>query len=391
VTTVLLIHHDKMPLPHYRLENYRYLHSYLRRRGYDLHVCADGVPGESNSGTELSLTLAPLRLAVLVRRIRALNPRACILVVNHSRPYFFPLVLYARSRGVQLITWTHGTDLQRRSRISALVHHIEHELCDGIVLYADHMRRYLLARHSAKAFVANNTLSVTRRPHWARDRTAVLAKHGISTRRNVIFVGRVQARKRINELLAAFDRLTRPDCGLIIVGPDDEGILKAATNTRERVFPLGPLYGEDVLDLLSAADVYCIPGAIGLSIVDAMHCGLPVVTEQVAHGPEIMYLHEGENGFIVPEGDITELAERLRRLLDDDELRLRFSEKARLEIATRGHIDNLCFGVLGCLDYVTSRSPSRGGPARSCRTRGPVPHVTPRPAVDGPTEGMGHD
>ena len=34
-----------------------------------------------------------------------------------------------------------------------------------------------------------------------------------------------------------------------------------------------------------ACDVYCIPGAIGLSIVDAQFCGLPVVTEDVDHGP----------------------------------------------------------------------------------------------------------
>ena len=171
-----------------------------------------------------------------------------------------------------------------------------------------------------------------------------------------MFVGRVQARKRIHDLLRAFGALGLNDCGLIIVGPDEEGILRDAVRTQPRVFPLGPLYGDKVLDLMRCADVCCIPGAIGLSIVDAMYCGLPVVTEQVTHGPEIMYLHEGENGFMVPVGDIEALADRLHLLLTDGDLRQRFSERARHEIATRGHIDELCKGVRDCLDYVTSTS-----------------------------------
>jgi glycosyltransferase involved in cell wall biosynthesis len=217
------------------------------------------------------------------------------------------------------------------------------------------MRRYLLERHDRKAFVAVNTLNLTEYSPRNRDRGVILAEYGIRTPRNVIFAGRTQARKRLQDLLDAFGRLALEDCGLIIVGPDDEGLLKDAGKAHPRIFPLGPLYGAEVLDLLASADAYCIPGAIGLSIVDAMFCGLPVVTEDVAHGPEIMYLHDGENGFVVPIGDIAALADRLFQLLTNDELRGRFAERARREVVTRGHIDELCKGVLQCLEYVTAR------------------------------------
>jgi glycosyltransferase involved in cell wall biosynthesis len=353
VTTVLLVNHDKMALPQYRVQNYTYLHSYLGRHGYDLYVCANGAR-VSPADPPGFLTFTRLGLASLVRRLDALKPRVCIFIVSLRRPYYFPLLLYLRFRGVKAITWTHGTDLQRSSRLSALVHHAEHELCDGIVLYADHLRKFLAGRHNNKAFVANNTLDLTQYEPGELNRARVLGKYGIHTVRNVIFVGRVQTRKRIHDLLAAFCRLTLEDCGLIIVGPDEDGILKHASNKNARVFSLGPLYGREVLDLLSCADVCCIPGAIGLSIVDAMYCGLPVVTERVAHGPEIMYFHEGENGYMVQEGDVEALAERLGALLGDESLRRRFSQRAREEIATRGHIDNLCMGVLRCLDHVTS-------------------------------------
>ena len=352
MTDVLLVHHDTMPLPHYRVSNYRYLRSYLLAYDYDLQVFADGVATHDSPG--FPLAFAKMKLGKLVRYIETTRPRVCILVLNHSKPYFFPFLLYLHFRGVRIITWTHGTNLQRSSWLSAFVHHVEHELCDGIVLYAKHMTEYLLKRHQKKAFVANNTLNLTEYGPPERDRTSVLAKYGIHTPKNIIFVGRVQARKRIQDLLSAFGRLGLEDCGLIIVGPDEEGILKETAMNQPRVFALGPLYGTEVLDLIASADVYCIPGAIGLGIVDAMFCGLPVVTEEVQHGPEIMYLREGENGFLVPKGDIAGLSDRLLLLLTSDELRRRFSERARQEIATCGNINELCTGVRECLDYVMS-------------------------------------
>ena len=110
------------------------------------------------------------------------------------------------------------------------------------------------------------------------------------------------------------------------------------------------------LDLLSAADIYCIPGAVGLSIVDAFHCGLPLVTEEGDESAEMMYLKDGRNGFIVPRGDIPALADKLLLLLDNDELRKRFSNEARREISENGHIDKLCEGFRDALLYATGRT-----------------------------------
>jgi glycosyltransferase involved in cell wall biosynthesis len=97
--------------------------------------------------------------------------------------------------------------------------------------------------------------------------------------------------------------------------------------------------------------VYCLPGAIGLSIVDAFYCGLPVVTENVVHGPEIMYLKDGVNGFITPVGDIPQLTAMLKMLLTDDVLRRRFSLAAKSEIMTNGHIDRMCEGFRDALNF----------------------------------------
>jgi len=151
-------------------------------------------------------------------------------------------------------------------------------------------------------------------------------------------------------LLAAFDLIKDENVGLIFLGPDEDKFLHQLILNKPRLFYLGPVYGRRALEILSASDVSCIPGAIGLGIVDAMYCGLPVVTENVSHGPEIMYFKEGVTGYMVPAGDIASLAERLQLLLNDDELRLKMGERAREEIIKNGNIKRLASGFLECLE-----------------------------------------
>ena len=116
--------------------------------------------------------------------------------------------------------------------------------------------------------------------------------------------------------------MNRSDVGLILVGPDTENVLDTVEGAN--IYKLGPIFDDQRFDLLSAADVYCLPGAVGLSIVDAFHCGLPFVTEGGDESAEIAYLKHGENGFVVPRGNVSELARSLQLLLDDDDLRSAF-------------------------------------------------------------------
>jgi glycosyltransferase involved in cell wall biosynthesis len=349
---VLLIHENS--IQHYRVPVYGYLHGYLRDRGYDLTVVAEGIQKGSESSVEFPFIKMKISLRRLIRVLSERKPQVCILFAHLRNPYCFPFLLFLKASAQKAVIWTHGANLQHKnSKASALLHHMEHALCDGIILYAEYLRTYIAKSHQQKVFVANNTLNVQGYQPQLTDKHAILRKYGIASKKNIIFVGRLQKRKRIQDLFLAFDLLDESECGLVLVGPDEEGIVAQMPKKNPRIYSIGPLYGTDALDLLCACDVSCIPGAVGLSIVDAMYCGLPVVTERVDHGPEIMYLHDGKNGFMVEKGDYRALADRIRILLEDEELRLRFSQRAREEIETAGNINNLCKGFLDCLDYVT--------------------------------------
>jgi glycosyltransferase involved in cell wall biosynthesis len=83
----------------------------------------------------------------------------------------------------------------------------------------------------------------------------------------------------------------------------------------------------DVPRLLAAADIYSQPNtapeSFGLTFVEAMHAGLPVVTTAIGGAREIV---DDSCGLLVPPDDPAALAAQLRRLLDDEPSRTRFKD-----------------------------------------------------------------
>jgi len=346
---VLLFHAGLVQ--HYRIGVYNYLFGFLKDNGFNLTVITEGNQPDPDRRVEFPEKILDFSISSLIEVVKNFHPWAVILFINHRESYFFPFLLYLRFSGRRIITWTHGLNLQNRSsRFSRLAHHVEHALCHRIILYSDELKAYLLDSHRRKAYTANNTLNLLDFDPQSVNRAETLKKYGIDTAKNIIYSGRITKRKRIQDLFAAFDLIKDENVGLIFLGPDDDKILGQQIFEKSRLYYLGPVYGRKTLEILSASDVCCIPGAIGLGIVDAMYCGLPVLTEKVPHGPEFMYFQDGLTGYMVPEGDIASLAEKLKLLLTDDDLRTKMGEKAREEIMINGHVDRLAQGFLECLE-----------------------------------------
>jgi glycosyltransferase involved in cell wall biosynthesis len=345
-----LVNQDE--IPHYRLPVYGYLTSYLKRYGYDLIICSEGIQKNNPYPVLFKFVKIQFSLLTIPKFINNHQIDAIIFWVNLRHLHLLPICLLVKFwLHKKVIYWGHGRDLaDRRAWIKNFGYMIQQGLSDSIILYAEHLKKYLPARFHKKTFIANNTLYLGNEGAPIMARQEVLKKYGINSNKNVICVGRIQKRKKIENLAAAFLKMGRPDIGLILVGPDPDRILEKING--KNIFKLGPIYGERKLELLSIADVFCIPGAVGLSIVDAFHCGLPLVTEDGDESPEIMYLKDGVNGFIVPLGNINEMAKKLLLLIDNDALRLKFSEAAKKEIAINGNIDKMCSGFREALLYV---------------------------------------
>lgn len=132
----------------------------------------------------------------------------------------------------------------------------------------------------------------------------------------VVYVGRLQARKRIDLLLQACAALPVPP-RLVIVG---DGPVRGELETlAKNVFPTaefpGALRGEALAPVLTAADLFVLPGTGGLAVQEAMSYALPVM---VAEGDGTQSdLVRPENGWTLPPGDGAALAAAMQTALAD--------------------------------------------------------------------------
>ena len=120
----------------------------------------------------------------------------------------------------------------------------------------------------------------------------------------------------------------------------------------DRVFFLGKQLS--IVELLSLADVYLCTSeteSFGLSALEAMSCGIPVVSSNAGGVPEVV--EHGEDGFLAEPGNTAEMADRVIQLTTDSNLYDRFSNSARNKAETKFNIhkivnlyENFYFDVL---------------------------------------------
>lgn len=154
----------------------------------------------------------------------------------------------------------------------------------------------------------------------------------------VVAAGRLHKVKRYDLLVRAFADVVavRPDWRLRIYGSGD-----ATGNERRALLALiGELGLHNHVYLMGAVDpleaewpkgsiaaVTSDRESFGMTIVEAMRCGLPVVATDCPHGPREI-IGDGSDGRLVPVGDRTALKDALLGLIEDDEVRRRFGRAA---------------------------------------------------------------
>ena len=144
---------------------------------------------------------------------------------------------------------------------------------------------------------------------------------------SLVFLGRLGARKGVNDLIDAMVRVTQElDQARLLLGGD--GDLDAiefrarSVGVESAVATLGWVAGANKQSLLETSTVFVLPSyneGLPMSLLEAMGNGMPVVTTPVGGIPEAVT--DGLEGFLVEPGDTGALADRLIRLLRDADLR----------------------------------------------------------------------
>jgi len=137
-------------------------------------------------------------------------------------------------------------------------------------------------------------------------------------RASLLFVGRLQARKRVDLLLQACAELpqtSRPRVWVVGDGPARAGLERLAASYYPETEFFGARHGADLEPFFREADLFVLPGTGGLAIQQAMSYALPVV---VAEGDGTQDdLVRPANGWQVPPGNQAALAGCLAEALTD--------------------------------------------------------------------------
>ena len=163
----------------------------------------------------------------------------------------------------------------------------------------------------------------------------------------ILHIGRLVKWKRVDLLLEATGLLAErfPGTELVVVGdgPELENLRKQAAETgvADRVRFVGAVYDPLTLaQYMHESSVYALAGMGGLSINEAMACGLPVVCS-VCDGTEKDLVVPEHNGFFFREGDAGSLADKLALLLDDPEKCRRMGANALQTVREKINMDTV--------------------------------------------------
>jgi glycosyltransferase involved in cell wall biosynthesis len=166
------------------------------------------------------------------------------------------------------------------------------------------------------------------------DRQVLRQEWGLDQFRVVLFLGRPQPHKGLEEILRAVSSSSHPEVRLVIAPPlGGPSPYTESLRGHERVIVLDPEPFEKCPALLAMSDVVMVPqrinpismGQMPTKIPEAMAMGIPVIATDVADIREQV----GEGGLIVPPGDVGALTDALDQLLDDESLARRLGQAGR--------------------------------------------------------------
>ncbi len=207
----------------------------------------------------------------------------------------------------------------------------------GVIAYSTLAKQYFvdLGIDEGRIVVCQNTLAVSAFDQEIEGTSQaavqeIRAKLAPNGEKIVLYVGAVEARKRIKDLVQAVGQLSDMGISLAIVGDGDqrqEISTYIGSRGMNNVHMLGSIIS-GVIPYFLACDLFALPSEGGLALNQAMICSKPVIASS-ADGTELDLIRHGENGYLFEERNVNQLAQYIRLTLSDDDRRRKMGEKSR--------------------------------------------------------------
>lgn len=322
----------------------------LAQRGHDVHVICHSTDGRSHTAVEDGVTVhrvgaigTPVHPSVRIMSPRRATKAADQLLeeiqpdVVHVQSHFYigrGVINAAVRRGIALVATNHfmPENIFGYLRLPQLLHKAV-----ARVLWGNLIKHYSKAHmvtaptpravqllqdngFGARAMPVSGGIDVDR---YRRRAQAYRQNHPDPDTRTVLFVGRLDEEKHIDDLLRAMSLLhTKDKTRLEIVGEGSrrEAFEQLATELgiRERVHFAGFVSDDELLAAYARADLFCMPSIAelqSLATLEAMSAGTPLVLANAMALPHLV--EPGVNGTLYQPRDVHALASAIDGILED--------------------------------------------------------------------------
>ena len=236
---------------------------------------------------------------------------------------------------IKIVTTLHGTDItlvgSNPNYMPIIRYSLEHS--DGITAVSEYLRS-----ETIETFRVTTPIEVI--PNFV-DTQVFGRKREISKRKVfapngekiVMHLSNFRPVKRLGDIVDAFALVHKEIPSKLLLVGDGPERYRAEQQIREHNIGEDVIFvgkQEAIVELFSVADVYFLPSeteSFGLSALEAMSCQVPVVATRVGGLSEVV-IH-GETGFLCSVGDVHEMAEAIKMLLQNDRKRKAMGKAAR--------------------------------------------------------------
>jgi len=258
--------------------------------------------------------------------------------IPHAVSAYLAKQILKNKNDIKIITTLHGTDITLVGLEPSFLPMVKFSIeeSDGVTTVSRFLKEKTSTNYNIKKeiTVINNFVdSNLYKPNGTSKLREIIAPNDEKV---IVHTSNFRPVKRVPETIKILEKVrTKIPAKLVLVGdgPDRSECerLCRELNLYEHVKFLGKQNG--LVDILNASDLFLIPSqseSFGLAALEAMSCGLPVVSSSVGGLPEL--INHNETGFIAEIGDIDRMAKYVVELFKNEKKYELFSKRARKRV-----------------------------------------------------------
>jgi N-acetyl-alpha-D-glucosaminyl L-malate synthase BshA len=355
----------------------------LARRGHEIHFITYKQPfrlpaflpriyfHEVDVGRYPLFEYPPYDLALAVRMHEVvldhgLDLLHCHYAIPHATSAWIAKEMLRPARpDIRVVTTLHGTDITIVGQDPSFrpITKFSIEKSDGLTAVSRYLQTETLTTFGCTACRIEVIPNFVDPDVYDRSRyTSILDEQVDSDTRVVMHVSNFRPVKRVRDVVRVFARIAAEMPAVLIMVGDGPDRVDAEAEARElglneKVFFLGKI--DAVAPLLAGADLFLLPSAsesFGLSALEALACGVPVIGTDVGGHPELV--RNGETGYLCAVGDVDAMAHAALEILRDGDRWQAMSTVGAADARERFSLDAIVAEYEAFYEYTLALSPA---------------------------------